>query len=194
MILPNYLAGYKYLEKVNNMSKIHKISLDEFEEKYEDYEGKDCLIIYGSSDDLIEFRGSIEEEIGAYKANHIIDIDNNTQLQITFGKNDCGWDIKIIKDENDIVELYQLIEDDGENIDWCAKINKHVDIIKITDASGKGNNIQLINRSNKKIELTGVYAEINDLLQSLQYDDELDDDDKEKIYQAICYIQQKNQA
>lgn len=75
------------------------------------------LIIYGASDDLMEFRGALDEEAGAYDANRRIVCSDGTHLRFWWDDH-YGFKITILQTGNSAVQLDQPEEslyDDGED-------------------------------------------------------------------------------
>lgn len=60
-------------------------------------------IIYGTSDDLIEFEGDVDGEVGCYGTDNqdqgvLVICSDGTLLEVKYGKNSQAiWDIKLIK-------------------------------------------------------------------------------------------------
>lgn len=60
-------------------------------------------IVYGASDDLIEFDGEFTGEVGCYGTDDkehgvLVVLSDGTLLEVKYGKNDAGiWEIKLVK-------------------------------------------------------------------------------------------------
>lgn len=82
------------------------------------------LIIYGESDDLLELRGYIDDEVGAYNGISYLNIDENNSFYDIFNKlkleltwiedidQEISWKVNI--DSNHEYEEFILMDDDEE--------------------------------------------------------------------------------
>lgn len=53
--------------------------------------------IYGTSDDLIEFKGDVYGEVGSYDAPTLVICSDGTLLDVSYGKGEMGiWRIDVI--------------------------------------------------------------------------------------------------
>ena len=76
--------------------------------------------IYGCSDDLIEFEGDFEGEVGCYATDEsecgvLVVVSDGTLLEVKYGKNGEGiWEIKLIKKGASFLNIEQCDDEEAD--------------------------------------------------------------------------------
>jgi len=97
-------------------------------------------IIYGASDDLIEFEGDFSGEVGCYRTDDsgrgvLVIVSDGTILEVKHGKNDDGiWEVKlrnkgslfvrIDQCDNSEADPYSDVAHFKDGVKWCYAATK----------------------------------------------------------------------
>lgn len=84
-------------------------------------------IIYGASDDLIEFEGEFTGEVGCYGTEDqehgvLVFVSDGTILEVKYGKNGDGiWEVKPVKKGSLLIGIDQCTDEDADPYSDVAK-------------------------------------------------------------------------
>lgn len=94
------------------------------------------LKVYGTSDDLIELEGCLNEEIPCYDGNVILEFSDGTVLKIEYGKPEGAiWKITPMSVGHNFIELTECLDDEENPYSDVAVLDfdiSNLEDIKIT--------------------------------------------------------------
>lgn len=71
--------------------------------------------IYGASDDLLEFEGEVEGEVGAYDVERLIVCSDGSVLTAEYGKGPLGiWKLTVINRGSCFIGLKECLDEDAD--------------------------------------------------------------------------------
>lgn len=91
------------------------------------------IYVFGASDDLIELRGDIEEEVpSSYKEDNYLLFSNGVAVKISY---DGEWRINIIRNPDQSVNVIPVSDIRGRTDEFSIDINDYTDLAKINTQS-----------------------------------------------------------